>query len=133
MAACRASRPTPFWLDTGDAKTSTERAFSAPEGRRTVAQGKRLGAQPWVQVASDLPPLPAGRFSDPAEPLPARGRGLGSGAAVASCPTSFYLVSCGFVALMERRLPTSSSWEGPAYLFQRMVFLGQSCFRNAVS
>jgi len=35
-----------------------ESGFSAPEGRKTVAQGKRLSAPPWVQVTSRLPPLP---------------------------------------------------------------------------
>jgi len=35
-----------------------ESGFSAPKGRKTVAQGKRLNALPWVQVTSGLPPLP---------------------------------------------------------------------------
>jgi len=51
-----------FWLDSGDAKIYHGEGVFSPEVRRTVAQRKRLGPQPWVRVASDLPLSPQADF-----------------------------------------------------------------------
>jgi len=57
-----------FWLDSGDAKIYHGEGVFSPEVRRTVAQRKRLGPQPWVGTGRlRFAPLPAGRFSDPAK------------------------------------------------------------------
>jgi hypothetical protein len=74
------SCPISLSLDTGcNGNWHGERVFS-PEGRKTVAQGKRvLRAPPWVPIPSTEPLSPAIALFAIQDPLPARGRGLGVG------------------------------------------------------
>jgi hypothetical protein len=63
-----------------------ESGFSAPKGRKTVAQGKRLSAPPWVQVTSGLPPLPRREVVRSGETsFQSGGEGKGSGGSL-WCP-----------------------------------------------
>ena len=65
-----------------------ESGFSAPKGRKTVAQGKRLSAPPWVQVTSGLLPLPRREVVRSGETrFQSGGEGKGSGGSL-WCPSA---------------------------------------------